>query len=113
MPRAKRMDWRNLSKIEKLLAARLDRLVMEVFPEQRPVVRGAGPTTFLSSIGRNRVEKEWTGLCLELGIARMEEVLEEARAFEDLVVVHDPMPGGEWLEMSHDTALKLLTLGIP
>jgi len=107
------MDWRNLSKLEKLLSLRLDRLVMETFPGEKPKVRGAGPTTFLSSIGRNRIEKEWTRLCLELGMTRMEEALDTAQVFEELVVVHDPMPGGEWLEMSHDTALKILTMGIP
>lgn len=102
------MTRRQLSKLQVMISRRLDRLVRERFPDP-PRVRGAGYTTFLSSTGREKVEKEWTALCSDIGILR---ITEHERPVEP-VVVHDPMPEGEWLEMSEETATKILTLGMP
>lgn len=104
------MNRHELSKLQTLLARRLDRMMGDLFP-------GKTPATFLSSKGISRLREEWAGLCSEIGITPLQDGTHDfeppGEIFEESVTVYDPVPGGAWLEMSRDTALKILTLGIP
>ena len=58
----------------------------------------------------------WGRLCDSLDITRLADCADygpNGQVLEDLVVVVDPCPGGMWLEMTHDTARKILVLGMP
>jgi hypothetical protein len=60
----------------------------------------------------------WADKCESLGIRRCERSRKKpesvfGQVFEESVVVNDPEPSGHWLEMSRETALKLLAIGLP
>lgn len=59
--------------------------------------------------------EEWEKLCDRLGIIRREHPDYEpgGQVFEDFIGLDDPSPAGESLEISNETALKILTLGLP
>lgn len=63
----------------------------------------------------DKVFKTWEYICDSLKITRLdhEDCEPGGHVFEEYVVIEDPSPGGSWLEMTHETALKILTLGIP
>lgn len=59
---------------------------------------------------------EWKKMCQSLDIRQINDSDDfdpPGVIFEDFVVVNDPDPGGFWLKISHETAMKILTLGIP
>lgn len=60
----------------------------------------------------------WAEKCHPLGIRKRDRNQEEpentlGQIFEESVVVNDPEPSGHWLEMSRETALKILAIGLP
>lgn len=59
--------------------------------------------------------ENWERLCDQLGIIRTENPDYEpgGGVFEDFIALDDPSPAGESLEISNETALKILTLGLP
>jgi hypothetical protein len=59
--------------------------------------------------------EDWENLCDRLGITRREHPDYEpgGQVFEDFIALDDPSPAGESLEISNETALKILTLGLP
>lgn len=75
------------------------------------------------TIERNAYEKQlaraasrWRGLCRSLEIRPLDDSYDYepgGQILEELVVVSDPNPAGMWLEMTHDTAEKILALGLP
>ena len=90
-----RRKWKyrpELSKVQKMVWDRLDTLILD------------GVDTWRT---REELEEEWTKLCSSIGIERVGEGF----ITKNEVVMRDPMPGGEWLEMSEDTVLKILALG--
>lgn len=62
-----------------------------------------------------RTASRWRGLCRSLDIQALDESYdyEGPLVLEELVIVIDPNPAGMWLEMTHETAEKILTLGLP
>ena len=63
-----------------------------------------------------RTASRWRGLCRSLDILAIEEVEDiepGGQTFKEFVIVTDPNPTGMWLEMSRETAEKILTLGLP
>lgn len=63
-----------------------------------------------------RAASRWRGLCQSLDIQAIDGLHDYetgGQILEELVVVTDPNPAGMWLEMSHETAEKILTLGLP
>ena len=59
---------------------------------------------------------KWRELCDSLGatVSNISDELEyPGQVFEEIVVVADPSQSGIWLEMTHETAIKILTLGLP
>lgn len=99
------MNRHEISRLQTILSKRLDRLVLELFPGTRPQMRGAGPAAFLSGPSIKRVDEEWTRLLAEIGISRGSGLME--------ICLFDPAPRGDWLLMTRETALKILTLGMP
>lgn len=59
--------------------------------------------------------ESWERLCDRLDITRVEHTDYEpgGQVFEDFVALDDPSPAGNSLEMTKETALKILTLGLP
>ena len=56
----------------------------------------------------------WREKCESLGIRRYTGIFEDDhQIFEEFVVVIDPYPGGNWLEMTKETAEKILSIGMP
>lgn len=100
------MTHEHQSKLQQIVSKRLDKLIQERFPK----VRSSSATIFLSSPSRRHIKEEWSKLCKNLEIQR---VVDWDQSLKDKVVVHDPMPDGDWLIMSQETALKILTLGMP
>ena len=62
-----------------------------------------------------RTASRWRGLCRSLDIRALDESYdyEGSLILEELVIVTDPNPAGMWLEMTRETALKILALGLP
>lgn len=62
-----------------------------------------------------RTASRWRGLCRSLEIRPLDESYDYepgGQILEELVVVSDPNPAGMWLEMTHETAEKILALGL-
>lgn len=55
---------------------------------------------------------KWDRMCESLGIRRCGGHTPRFTD-EELVIVVDPYTGGNWLEMTEETAEKILTLGFP
>lgn len=99
---------------------RLKKVLMDRWAEMyRESVWG----TYGKTIARNAYEKQlgqtasrWRGLCRSLEIratTEFQDIEPGGQIFEELVVVSDPNPAGMWLEMTHETAEKILALGMP
>ena len=87
-----------LDKLEELLTARYGKIWDNVRKRQTPV-----------GIRRLRwVHEEWVKICWWMGIERVRDNL----PVDGYVIVHDPRPGGDWLRMSSEVALRILVLGI-
>lgn len=54
------------------------------------------------------VHKEWEKIFSSIGIERVRDNL----PLDGYVIVSDPKPGGAWLKMSFEVALRILVLGI-
>jgi len=97
------MDHRNLGKLARLLEEKYWELIEG--------------NTFRSRTARNR----WSRKCKSLGIRKSDCTMEEpetidqphGQVFEEFVVVLDPCPDGRWLEMTRETAERILAIGIP
>lgn len=87
-----------LDKLEELLALRYGRIWDNVRKRQTPV--GILPLRW--------VHEEWVKICSSMGIER---VLDKTTV-DGYVVVCDPKPGGTWLRMSSEVALRILVLGM-
>jgi hypothetical protein len=87
-----------LTKLHELLSARYGRIWDNVRKRQSPV-----------GTGRLRwVHGQWEKICSSLGIERVLDKL----PVDGYVIVCDPKPGGAWLRMSSEVALRILVLGI-
>lgn len=70
------------------------------------------------TIGFDKTHKRWMSYCEGFGIKASHLSYRDlddhmGHAFEEFVVVSDPSPGGTWLEMNRETALKILAIGLP
>jgi hypothetical protein len=87
-----------LAKLEELLSARYGRIWDNVRKRQTPV-----------GIRRLRwVHEEWVKIFSSMGIDRVRDKL----PVDGYVIVCDPKPGGTWLRMSSEVALRILVLGM-
>lgn len=87
-----------LDKLEELLALRYGRIWENVRKRRTPV-----------GIRRLRwVHEEWVKICSSMGIERVQENL----PVDGYFIVCDPKPGGTWLKMSSEVALRILVLGL-
>lgn len=89
-----------LYKLQGIVTRRFRQTTKECFPELKKGM-------FLSSPGREKVRRRWIQLCESIGIKRSFDYPEE---IQGSVVVCDPE--GNWLRMTEETALKILTLGM-
>jgi hypothetical protein len=56
----------------------------------------------------------WLEKCELLGIKKADEKVDfPGQIFEETVLVIDPCPSGTWLEMTKETAEKILAIGFP
>lgn len=99
------MNGKSLERLREVLGERWVEMYRESVREQ-----GIHSTKQLG-----RTASRWRGLCRSLDIRALDESYDyEGSLFlEELVIVTDPDPTGMWLEMSHETAEKILTLGLP
>jgi hypothetical protein len=85
-------------KLHELLSDRYGRIWDNVRKRQSPV-----------GIGRLRwVHGQWEKIFSSMGIERVRDNL----PVDGYVIVCDPKPGGDWLKMSSEVALRILVLGI-
>jgi len=64
----------------------------------------------------NRASSKWGQFCRAMGIDmanHQQDYDYGGQILEELDALADPCPNGLWLEMSHETAEKILTLGLP
>lgn len=94
------MTQESLNKLRDIIFLRFQQTIRECFPDLKKGI-------FLSSIGRRKVHQRWIRLCESIGIDRIIVIDPN----ESHVVICDPE--GSWLQMTEETALKILTLGMP
>lgn len=95
----------------KALKDRLQQRWNEIYRESVRELQGTHATKQLG-----RAASRWRGLCRSLDIRTLDESYDyepRGQVLEELAVVTDPNPAGMWLEMTHETADKILTLGFP
>jgi hypothetical protein len=106
------MKYRDLSKVHALIRGRFDKLY-----DSHAQVTGL---THARS-WQEQLVKEWTLICSEIGISRVgNEPAKNDIIFEDpcgsmrwSVPIGTVFECGGWLEMSEETAQKILVLGMP
>lgn len=65
---------------------------------------------------RKKARERWRAFCDSMGFVRLSEENDfdpHGQIFEESVAVRDPATGGGWLDMSKETALKILAMGMP
>lgn len=71
----------------------------------------------IHAIGQlGKAASKWRHTCRTLDIEMVDEPIDYepgGQILEELVAVSDPNPNGMWLIMTHETAEKILLLGIP
>ena len=86
------------AKLHELLSDRYGKIWGNVRKRQSPV-----------GMGRLRwVHREWEKIFSSMGIERVRDNL----PVDGYFIVCDPKPGGAWLKMSSEVALRILVLGI-
>ena len=91
----------DLTKLEVLLEARYRRICNDV--------RGS-----FSDRKSRWIHGEWLSVCSSVGAERIREDCDfpAGGQADGYVFVGDPMPGGTWLKMSYDIAMRILVLGL-
>lgn len=106
-----------LIKLRKIFDSRWNLIILNEFPNQPGSFFHNNRTTELVEANVKSAEK-WN-ICLGSEIGRFNYPNYDwdinGNVFEEIVVIPDPagISGEYWLEMSKDTALKVLALGLP
>ena len=65
---------------------------------------------------RKKARERWRAFCDSMGFVRLSDENDfdpHGQIFEESIAIRDPAPNGGWLDMSKETALKILAMGMP